>query len=87
VKHEFKKAKLDIPNQSFIISQYEQSTNESKVYRKVKTNPNVFDALRNMKTDEIFYRNCHLRRPSFSDLSSSTPFLVAFSTVSGSTQN
>ena len=55
LKQEFKKAKLNIPNQSFIISQYEQSTNESKFYMKVKTNPNVFDALRNMKTDEIFY--------------------------------
>ena len=56
MKHEFKKVKLDIPNQSFIISQYEQSTNESKFDMKVKTNPNVFDALRNIMTDEIFYR-------------------------------
>ena len=52
VNEEFKKSKLDKPDQSFLISHYEQFANESKFYMKVRTNENVFNALRKMKTSK-----------------------------------
>ena len=62
VKETFLNMKVDQSNQCFIVSGYEQLKDESKLFIKVKDNPKVIAAVRNMKSENTFLRKLPSRK-------------------------
>ena len=64
VRQNFVNAHVDISNQLFEISGYEQLNDQSKFYLKIKNDAKAIEAIKNMKSEDILMRKIPHKKPN-----------------------